>query len=122
MIKSTASSCNQDLLPQMIEPKLIKPSLNKDLLLEVDSDTSSQKSLSDDKMTPPCLTGGVSNIKKTEDEGASLEKEDKLKVNAVRTQFYALNERFEQLLKFKPIRKLHLWHTEMNLESTYNIF
>jgi hypothetical protein len=38
---------------------------------------------------------GVSNIKKIEDEGTSLEKEDKIKVNVVRTQFYALNERFE---------------------------
>ena len=94
MIKCTATSA-QDLLPSLLDQKPIKPNLNKDLLLEVDSDTSSQKSLSEDKIAPQCLTGSVSNIKKIDDEGTSLEKEDKLKVNVVRTQFYALNERFE---------------------------
>lgn len=67
-------------------PKL----LNKDLLLEVDSDTSSQKSitLSDDLKDGALTTrivGGISNIKKIDDVGSSLEKEDKVRVNAVRT-------------------------------------
>ena len=35
-----------------------------------------------------------------------LEKQDKQRVQSVRTQFYQLNEKFEQFLKFKPIRKL----------------
>jgi hypothetical protein len=63
-----------------------------------------------------------STIKKIDYEGHSLEKEDKHRVNTVRTSFYALNEKFEQLLKFKPIRKLHLWQTEMNMPASYNIF
>ncbi len=52
----------------------------------------------------------------------NLEKEDKIRVNGVRTSFYVINERFEQLLRFKPITKLHLWQTELNLVSSYNIF
>jgi hypothetical protein len=81
------------------------------LLVEVDSDSNSGDSCKD--VSSLCgnqaLLGGMSDVKKKpDDEGASLEKEDKIKVNAVRTHFYALNEKFEQLLKFKPIRKLHL--------------
>lgn len=33
-----------------------------------------------------------------------------------------MNERFEQLLKFKPIRKLSLWQTEIDLQAAYSIF
>lgn len=51
-----------------------------------------------------------------------LEKEDKKRVSIIRTKFYSLNEKFEQLLKFKPIRKLQLWSVEINLPATYNIF
>jgi hypothetical protein len=43
-------------------------------------------------------------------------------VATVRTAFYQLNERFEQLLKFKPIRKLSLWQTEMDLQQAYAVF
>jgi hypothetical protein len=50
------------------------------------------------------------NIKKVEIEGdsQSLEKEDKQRISNVRTQFYSLNEKFEKLLKFKPLLKIHL--------------
>ena len=131
MIKSSATNPQKDTA--IVEPFTLiiempqKLTLNKDLLLEVDSDSSSQKSIgllssTEDKNASSLTINRVSNIKKIEDEGSSLEKEDKIKINAVRTQFYALNERFEQLLKFKPIRKLNLWSTEMNLEAAYQIF
>lgn len=105
---STPASTQSDLLK-------LKPSsaLNKDLLLEVDSDScSSKQSESDEIKTTQCLnTKNVqaSNIQKVDVEVQNLEKEDKIRVNGVRTQFYALNERFEQLLRFKPLTKLHLW-------------
>ncbi len=71
--------------------------LNKDLLLEVDSDSCSQKSESDqmkqsmssNDLTPPA------SIQKVDVEVQNLEKEDKIRVNGVRTSFYAINERFE---------------------------
>jgi reverse gyrase len=100
--------------------------MNKNLLLEVDSDSCSMKSDSDQiKQTTPldsCLSENVTTIQKVDVEVQNLEKEDKIRVNTVRTSFYAINERFEQLLKFKPISKLHLWETELNLISSYNIF
>jgi hypothetical protein len=49
------------------------------------------------------------------------EKEDRARLNSIRTLFYQLNERFEQLLKFKPIRKVNIWSTEMNLEAAYSM-
>ena len=93
-------------------------------------DSSSLKSVGSEKEGVSCCSRTknnaqqclVSNIKKLDDESASLEKEDKIRVNTARTQFYTLNERFEQLLKFKPIRKLHLWQTEMSMPAAYNIF
>jgi hypothetical protein len=64
------------------------------------------------------------NIKKVEIEGdsQSLEKEDKQRISNVRTQFYSLNEKFEKLLKFKPLLKIHLMQTEMHMPASYNIF
>lgn len=66
----------------------------------------------------------ISKNSSNSDYGSSsaLEKEDMKKVNNVRTKFYALNEKFEHLLKFKPIKKLQLWHVEFNLASSYHIF
>ena len=125
MIKSSSVSCKETDFTKIILDKApcTKP-LNSNLLLEVDSDSSSQKSSECQKGCDNSAEArlGVSSIKKIDDEGSSLEKEDKVRVNTVRTQFYALNERFEQLLKFKPIRKLHLWQTEMNMPASYNIF
>jgi len=46
------------------------------------------------------------------------EKEDRSRLGTVRTLFYNLNERFEHLLKFKPIRKINLWSVEMNIEAS----
>ena len=40
-------------------------------------------------------------------------------MNNVRTIFYQLNERFEQLLKFKPIKKVETWTTELNMDAAY---
>ena len=56
------------------------------------------------------------------EETESIEKEDRRKVQNIRTRFYQLNERFEHILKFQPIRKLQMWQTEMNLDASYNIF
>jgi len=50
------------------------------------------------------------------------EKEDMERFNSVRNVFYKLNERFDQLLKFKPIRSVNIWSTDMNLESAYEMF
>jgi hypothetical protein len=33
-----------------------------------------------------------------------------------------LNEKFEKLLKFKPLLKIHLMQTEMHMPASYNIF
>lgn len=37
----------------------------------------------------------------------------------MRTIFYQLNERFEQLLKFKPIKQVETWTTELNMDAAY---
>lgn len=72
----------------------------------------------------------MSSIKRAdEDEGIEelktnvqrREKEDRDRLNGVRSLFYTLNERFEQLLKFKPIRSVNLWSTEMNVEAAYGM-
>jgi len=39
-------------------------------------------------------------------EFISLEHLDKLLLQNVRSEFYKFNTRFEQILKFKPIRKI----------------
>ena len=49
------------------------------------------------------------------------EKEDRDRLNTVRSLFYNLNERFEQLLKYKPIRSVNIWNTEMNVEAAYDM-
>lgn len=67
----------------------------------------------------------MSAIKRADEEEAEelscsvqlREKEDRSRLATVRTQFYNLNERFEHLLKFKPIRKINLWSVEMNIEA-----
>jgi hypothetical protein len=40
-----------------------------------------------------------------------LETEDRTRLNQVRSVFYQLNERFEQLLKFKPVRSVKIYKT-----------
>lgn len=72
---------------------------------------------------------GVSAIKRADEEDAEevscsvqqREKEDRTRLNSVRTLFYQLNERFEQLLKFKPIRSVNTWAAEMNIEAAYSM-
>lgn len=67
------------------------------MLLEVDSDSCSVKSDSDSmkqsigslELYPPL------SISKVDVEVQNLEKEDKIRVNGVRTSFYVINERFE---------------------------
>jgi hypothetical protein len=49
------------------------------------------------------------------------EKEDREKLNSVRTIFYQLNERFEQLLKFRPLRKVETWTATMNVDAAYEV-
>lgn len=49
------------------------------------------------------------------------EKEDRARLNNVRTIFYQLNERFEQLLKFKPIKKVETWSTELNMDAAFGL-
>jgi hypothetical protein len=49
------------------------------------------------------------------------EKEDRDKLNSVRTIFYQINERFEQLLKFRPLRKVESMRVEMDLEAAYSL-
>jgi hypothetical protein len=66
--------------------------------------------------------GASPSERNKEGEQSLLEKQDKIRVNQSRTAFYQLNEKFEQLLQFKPIRKVHLWRTEMDMQATYNIF
>jgi len=71
----------------------------------------------------------VSAIKRADEEEAEeiscsvqmREKEDRSRLAGVRTLFYSLNERFEHLLKFKPIRKVNLWSVEMNVEVAQGV-
>ncbi|CDW71274.1 kelch motif family protein [Stylonychia lemnae] len=127
---STPPVSQQDL--KLIGGQSLNNNLGKDLLIEIDSDTCSQKSDTDlGKISMQNLCNNsssnsslmISDIKNIEaGEVESLEKEDKIRVNQVRTQFYSINERFEQLLKFKSVSKIQLWQTELNLNQTYNIF
>lgn len=50
-----------------------------------------------------------------------LEAEDRTRLNQVRSVFYHLNERFEQLLKFKPVRSVKSYKTSMNLDAAYEM-
>lgn len=112
---NSASSSQPD--DSLIKPSSAMSSMNNNLLVmnsDSDSCSSSQKS--------EPLASTTTNIKKIEIGSQSLEKEDKQRVNTVRTQFYALNEKFEQLLKFKPLLKVHLMQTEMHMPASYNIF
>ena len=52
-------------------------------------------------------------------EFISLEHLDKLILQNVRTEFYKFNTHFEQILKFKPIRKIQLSSIDINLEKSY---
>ncbi len=49
------------------------------------------------------------------------ESEDRNRLNQVRAVFYQLNERFEQLLKFKSFRSVNLYKTQMNLDAAYEM-
>ena len=68
-----------------------------------------------------CPNSDIRKIIEKDDE-STLEKEDKKRIMATRSMFYSLNEKFEQLLKFKPIRKLQLWQVEVNLAAAYTMF
>jgi len=48
-----------------------------------------KQSMSSNDLTPPA------SIQKVDVEVQNLEKEDKIRVNGVRTSFYTINERFE---------------------------
>lgn len=50
-------------------------------------------------------------------EYISLEHLDKLLLQDIRTEFYKYNTQFEQILKFKPIRKIQLQSIEINYEA-----
>ena len=42
------------------------------------------------------------------------EKDDKNRLTNVKSLFFQLNEKFEQLLKFKGLTSVQLWQTEMD--------
>ena len=48
-----------------------------------------------------------------------MENFDKLLLQDIRTDFYKFNTEFEQILKFKPIRKIQISHIELNLDKAY---
>jgi hypothetical protein len=58
----------------------------------------------------------------SEFDSNSLEKEDKKRVNNIRTKFYQLNEKFEQFLKFRPMKRLHLWYLNFEMSALYGVF
>lgn len=39
----------------------------------------------------------------------------------IRTEFYRCNSLFEQVLKLKPIRKVHMSRVEVCLEESYDL-
>ena len=49
----------------------------------------------------------------------SPEHVDKLMLQDIRSEFYRCNSLFEQVLKFKPIRKVHMSRVEVSLEESY---
>ena len=60
-----------------------------------------------------------SNEPRRGDEFVSAEHFDKLLLQDIRTEFYKYNTQFEQVLKFKPIRKVHTSRVEVSLEKSY---
>lgn len=54
-----------------------------------------------------------------EDDPLSPEHGDRLRLQEIRSEFYKFNSDFEQILKFKPIRKVNLSKIELNLEKSY---
>lgn len=50
----------------------------------------------------------------------SLEDLDKLLLQNVRSEFYKFNTQFEQILKFKPIRKITLYDIVIDLQISYS--
>lgn len=88
---------------------------------EVDSDSCSQSS-DQIKQSPSLGESLPSDLQKVDEEVQNLEKEDKQRLGAVRSLFYALNERFEQLLRFKVFSRLRLFQTELNMAATYRVF
>lgn len=77
---------------------------------------------SSDKDERSNINRDISKSNDSDGDSSSLEKEDKKRVNVIRTDFYQLNEKFEQLLKFKPLKQLQLWTLEYNLMASYHIF
>ena len=53
------------------------------------------------------------------DEFISIEHFDKLLLQNCRTEFYKFNNDFEQVLKFKPIHKIHMSTIDVNLDISY---
>ena len=53
------------------------------------------------------------------DEHLKPEHVDKLILQDIRSEFYRYNSLFEQVLKFKPIRKVHMSRVEVCLEQSY---
>ena len=53
------------------------------------------------------------------DEHISAEHVDKLILQDIRTEFYRHNSLFEQVLKFKPVRRVHLTKVDVSLEQSY---
>jgi hypothetical protein len=53
------------------------------------------------------------------DEYISIEHFDKLLLQNCRTEFYQFNNDFEQILKFKPIRKINVSKVDISLEESY---
>ena len=50
------------------------------------------------------------------DDHISAEHVDKLLLQDIRTEFYQHNSLFEQVLKFKPVRRVHLSKIDVSLE------
>jgi hypothetical protein len=53
------------------------------------------------------------------DDYISIEHLDKLLLQGCRSEFYQFNNDFEQILKFKPIHKVHMSTIDINLEISY---
>ena len=97
------------------------------MIVEADTSNMSSSSGEDGSSSKSGACGGVSAIKRADEEEMEevstnvqqREKEDRARLNSVRTLFYQLNERFEQLLKYKPISQVNVWEAEMNLEAAH---
>ena len=85
-------------------------------LLAEDSDSSDlMKQLSEQ-----CVASA--DLQRVDEEVQGLEQEDKARISAARSHFYGLNERFEQLLKFKPLARVRLSQTELDLAAAQGVF